>query len=278
MHRFLWNTIPSFFLWLDKKITGGRLSASMLRFGHYMLYDRHPVVLVFFLVLLIGGEYMYLPGVWPFLTTVQQLTAALVIAGPFLFLWLSAASDPGYVTPANHQLQMAQYPFDFALFHPGAHCRTCQLLKPARSKHCSICKHCIARADHHCIFINNCVGVGNLHWFILLLLSTAVLTAYGAYLGLELIGAAVRARWPVFSVWPPAARGIDWSTYLIMWSYGIQTHVGRGAVTMLTLLTSPLVWGLWVYNMYSESDTHKHTQTHTHSLYFSPVLGHTWTG
>lgn len=252
MHRFLWNTIPSSLLWLDKKITGGRLSSSMLRFGHYMLYDRHPTVLIFFLVLLMGGEYMYLPGVWPFLTAGQQITTVAVIAGPYLFLWLSAASDPGYVTPSNHQLQMAQYPFDFALFHPGAHCRTCQLLKPARSKHCSICKHCIAKSDHHCIFINNCVGAGNLHWFVLLLLSTAVLTAYGTHLGLSLVGGVVRERWPSFSVWPPAAKGMDWSSYLVMWSYGIQTHVGRGAVTMLTLLTSPLVWGLWAYNMYSE--------------------------
>lgn len=224
----------------------------MIRFGNYMLYDRHPTVLIFFLVLLAGGEFLYLPGVWPHLTTTQKVLGALAIAGPYLFLYLAAASDPGYITPDNHQFQMAQYPYDFAVFHPGAHCRTCQLLKPARSKHCSICKHCIAKADHHCIFINNCVGAGNLHWFILLLLTTAVLTSYGSYLGLSLLRSIIRARWPEFAVWPPAAKGVDWPSYLIMWSYGLQTHVGRGAVTMLTMMTSPLVWGLWIYNMYSE--------------------------
>lgn len=224
----------------------------MTRFGNYMLYDRHPTVLIFFILLLAGGEFMYLPGVWPFLTTGQQITAAIAILCPYVFLWLSVASDPGYITPENHQYQMAQYPFDFAAFHPGAHCRTCQLLKPARSKHCSICKHCVAKADHHCIFINGCVGAGNLHWFILLLLSTAVLTAYGSYLGLRLLSAIIRSKWPEFALWPPSAKGLDWSTYLIMWSWGIQTDVGRGAVTLLALLTGPLVWGLWLYNMYSE--------------------------
>lgn len=222
------------------------------RFGQYMLYDRHPTVLIFFLALLMGGEYLFLPAAWPHLTPTQQILALIVVAGPYTFLWLSAASDPGYITPKNHQLQMAQYPYDFALFHPGPHCRSCQLLKPARSKHCSVCKHCIAKSDHHCIFINNCVGDGNVHWFILLLLSSAVLTLYGTYLGMSIMSMQIKARYPDFSIWPPAADKYDWSTYLIVWSWGLQEYVHIGAVTMLTMLTTPLIWGLWAYNMYSE--------------------------
>lgn len=195
---------------------------------------------------------MFIPAAWPQLTATQQFLVVTVIAGPYLFLWLSASSDPGYIKSDNHQLQMAQYPYDFALFHPGPHCRTCQLLKPARSKHCSICKHCIAKADHHCIFINNCVGDGNLHWFILLLLSTAILTTYGTYIGLSLLSASITSRYPDFSIWPPNAEKYDWSTYLIVWSWGLQEYVHMGSVTMLTLLTSPLIWGLWLYNMYSK--------------------------
>lgn len=222
----------------------------MRRFGNYMMYDRHPTVLIFFLSLLVGGEYMYLPTVWPQLGSLQKVAAVPAIACPYIFLYLASASDPGYITPENHVKQMAHYPYDFALFHPGSHCRTCQLLKPARSKHCTVCKHCIAKADHHCIFINGCVGEGNMHWFILLLFSTAVLTAYGSYIGLALLGAKMKSRYPDFSMWPPSAEGYTWSSYFIVWTWGLQDNVGMGSVTMLTTLTSPLVWGLSLYNLY----------------------------
>lgn len=250
LHRFLWIILPNSLLTLDRKITSGRLSSSMRRFGNYMMYDRHPTVLIFFLSLLVGGEYMYLPTVWPQLGTVQKALAVPAIACPYIFLYLATVSDPGYITPENHVKQMAHYPYDFALFHPGSHCRTCQLLKPARSKHCAICKHCIAKADHHCIFINGCVGEGNLHWFILLLFSTAVLTAYGSYIGLSLLSTKMKTRHPDFSIWPPSAKGYTWSSYFVVWTWGLQDNVGMGSVTMLTTLTSPLVWGLFVYNFY----------------------------
>ncbi|KAF3761492.1 zf-DHHC-domain-containing protein [Cryphonectria parasitica EP155] len=250
LHRFMWDTLPSAVLALDQKVTGGRLSSCMRRFGNHMLYDRHPTVLIFYIVLLFGGEALFIPTVWPLLSATQRLTVTIFIACPYIFLWLSATSDPGYITPENHTFQMAQYPFDFAMFHPGAHCRTCQLLKPARSKHCSICKHCIAKSDHHCIFINNCVGAGNLHWFILLLLSTAVLLTYGTCLGLSLLNLAIKVRYPDFSMWPPAATNYNWDTYFLLWSHALQSNVGMGAVTLLMLLTAPLVWGLWAYNIY----------------------------
>ncbi|ROW03647.1 hypothetical protein VPNG_07153 [Cytospora leucostoma] len=250
LHRFIWNTLPGSLLALDRRVTSGRLSSSMQRFGNYMMYDRHPTVLLFFLSLLAGGEYLYLPSVWPQLGPLQKVTGAIAIICPYAFLYLSAAADPGYITPANHQEQMAMYPYDHAIFHPGAHCRTCRLLKPARSKHCSVCKRCVARADHHCIFINSCVGQGNLHWFILLLLSTAVLCSYGTYLGLSLLSAKMKSRHPDFSIWPPSAKGYDWSPYFIVWTWGLQDDVGMGSVTILTLLISPLVWGLLLYNLY----------------------------
>lgn len=217
-----------------------------------MLHDRHPTVLIFFIAILAGGEFMFLPSAWPLLSPLHRTLAPVAVALPYLFLYLSAAADPGRVTAANHALQMAAYPYDFALFHPGAHCRTCARLKPARSKHCSVCKACVAKSDHHCIFINSCVGAGNLHWFVLLLLSTAVLSAYGTWLGFGLMRAVIRTKWPEFAIWPPKVAGATWSQYFLMWSYGLQTDVGVGATSLLMMMTSPLVWGLWAYNLYSE--------------------------
>lgn len=247
-----------------------------------MMYDRHPTVLVrhtsstvnqlhpsasltppcqiFFLVLLVGGEALYLPTAWPQLSLLTKTTGTLAMFLPYLFLYLSAFSDPGTITPANHIPEMARYPYDFSLFHPGAECATCRFLKPARSKHCSVCKRCIARNDHHCIFINNCVGAGNHHWFILLLLSTAVLTLYGGVLGVGLMTAKMRLRFPGWTLLPWRANGgagMSLSQWLVVWSWGMQDGgrgtgggVAMGAVTLLALMTSPLVWGLLGYHLW----------------------------
>src|SRR5690606_26659296 len=144
------------------------------------------------------------------------------------------------------------------LFHPGAGCATCRLLKPARSKHCSVCKRCVARLDHHCIFINNCVGAGNHHWFILLLLATAVLTLYGGVLGVHLMAAQMRARFPSWPLLPwrgNGGAGMPLAQWLTVWSWGLQDGgrgpgggVAMGAVTLLALMTSPLVAALLGYH------------------------------
>lgn len=199
---------------------------------------------------------MYLPTAWPLLSYLHKALGAISIALPYIFLYLAAATDPGAITPANHAYHMTLYPYDFTLFHPGAECRTCHLLKPPRSKHCPICKRCIGRLDHHCIFINNCVGVGNQHWFLLLLLTTGILTLYGGVLGTGLLTNKMRSRYPNWSLWPPRAHLSDGRTpmtlkqYLIVWTFGLHSSVAMGSVTLLALLTSPLVWGLLAYHMY----------------------------
>lgn len=42
----MWIHIPNGFLTVDRFLTGGRFSTSMLRFGNYMMHDRHPTVVV----------------------------------------------------------------------------------------------------------------------------------------------------------------------------------------------------------------------------------------
>ncbi|AEO63970.1 uncharacterized protein THITE_2043159 [Thermothielavioides terrestris NRRL 8126] len=252
LHKLLWVHLPNGILSLDQRLSGGRVTTSCVRFANFMMYDRHPTVLIFFLVLLVGGEFLYLPAVWPQLSLLTKATGALAIVLPYVFLYLAAFTDPGFITPANHIPEMARYPYDFTLFHPGATCATCRFLKPARSKHCSVCKRCVARSDHHCIFINSCVGARNHRWFLLLLLSTAALTLYGGLLGMRLMTARIRARFPDWSLLPWRAGGMSLSRWLILWSWGMQEAggVAMGAVTLLALMTSPLVWALLGYHVW----------------------------
>ena len=203
---------------------------------------------IFFILLLVVSETLYLPAAWPHMSRLQKTTGCVAIVLPYLFLYLAAAGDPGYVTHFNHSDHIGLYPYDFSIFSPGHECRTCRLLKPARSKHCSICKRCVAKMDHHCIFINKCVGYGNHHWFVLLLLSTATLCSYGGILGISILTAKIRGSYPYWQIWKP--HNLDFKHYMMLWGWGLQDSVAMGSVTLLAGLISPLVWGLLVYTLW----------------------------
>jgi hypothetical protein len=48
LHRVLWIHTPNLFYRVDSTITGGRFSSSFSRLGQYLLYEKHPIVLVRF--------------------------------------------------------------------------------------------------------------------------------------------------------------------------------------------------------------------------------------
>ncbi|KAM0820088.1 putative DHHC palmitoyltransferase-domain-containing protein [Seiridium cardinale] len=248
LHKLIMVHTPNGIIGLDRRFTGGRATSALGRFTHTFMYGRHPTVLIFFFLLLSVGEYMYLPGAWPRFSAFNKMFGAVSMILPYWFLYLAAYRDPGVITPATHSKYMSQYPYDFALFHPGQVCRTCNIIKPARSKHCSVCNRCVAKMDHHCVFINTCVGYENQGYFVLLLLTTAWLTMYGAILGIGLICENIQARHPGWRLWKPSS--FTWHDYLVLLTFGIQDDVGMGSVTMLAMLTSPLVWGLLGYHMY----------------------------
>ncbi|OAA59881.1 palmitoyltransferase swf1 [Niveomyces insectorum RCEF 264] len=261
IHRLFLVHLPRGVLALDQRLTAGKFTTLLRRFGHFMMNDRHPTILIFFIALLAVSEYYALPAAWPLLATSQKATVAVLVVLPYLFLYLAAAADPGTVSLATLPQQLLQYPYDYALFHPGARCRTCNLLKPPRSKHCPVCKRCIARLDHHCVFINNCVGAGNTHWFLLLLFSTAVLVTYGGVVGARLVAQRITTeRYPGWSLLPwrsslslsPSSPSSSLTReWLIPLAWGLRRCLHLGTVSLLALLLSPLVWGLLVYNLWN---------------------------
>src|SRR2546421_2458895 len=143
-----------------------------------------------------AGQAIFLPSAWSQLNTVHRICSILVCLSVYLSLYLSASSDPGYISPDNVSTHLALYPYDRVLFYPSNICRTCDTLKPARSKHCSICKHCVSRCDHHCVFINKCVGYGNYHYFLTLLLTTGIMLSYSVYLAWRLLSAMLQQSIP----------------------------------------------------------------------------------
>ncbi|KAH8684234.1 DHHC palmitoyltransferase-domain-containing protein [Tricladium varicosporioides] len=247
LHRIIWIHIPNGLRRLDQRFTNGRISSSTMRLAHTLWNDRHPVVMIFFILLLGVSEILIVPPAWPMISQSRKATAVVLMILPYVFLYASASTDPGYITPENHRHQMTLYPYDFTNFHPGQKCQTCKLLKPARSKHCSICKHCISKLDHHCIFINNCVGYRNQHYFLFLLFSTATLISYATYIGFSLLNGEIRKH---LSGWVMTGKGYNWSEYFNIWGWCLQQYTRIGGVTLLCALTAPLVWGLLGYHIY----------------------------
>ncbi|KHJ31451.1 putative dhhc zinc finger domain-containing protein [Erysiphe necator] len=236
LHRVIWFHIPSGLRFIDQKLTHGRISTWVVKQVNHLWNDRHPLVLIFFMLLLGVSEIIFLPPAWPLLSNQRKLLALIVVALPWIFLYASASTDPGYISQTNHVHQMSLYPYDFTIFYPGLFCNTCRFLKPARSKHCSICKRCISKVDHHCIFINNCVGQRNHHYFILLISTTALLTTYATYVGISLLSEDIRKELPS---WTIRGRGYSWTQYSGLLSYHLYL-IWIGATTNETLKLSEL--------------------------------------
>jgi len=247
LHRFLRHRLPALLLFLDNKLTSSALTPFLQRCGHYLMNEKHPLVMIFYLVVVTGGAYMFLSAGWRFLPTSQRILALLVLPLPYLSLHLCARSDPGIITAANHASAMGMYPFDNMIFFPSPPtppCRTCRLGKPARSKHCSICRACVAKHDHHCVWINNCVGLNNTRHFLFFLVSTNLLLAVGAGLSYGILEEVLRRS----GVDP---RGLptwgEWSRYM---SAAVIHEVYVGAVFLLCVLCSLLGSTFTVYHLY----------------------------
>ncbi|KAF2745291.1 zf-DHHC-domain-containing protein [Sporormia fimetaria CBS 119925] len=263
IHRLLIIHIPSSLRRLDVALTNGRITSGSCRLAHHLMHDKHPLVIIFFLGLITISAALFLPATWSLLPWYHKLLIPILLPQPYLFTYLSAKrNNQTTITASNHAAQMRHYPYDRILYYPGLTCRTCQFLKPARSKHCSICKTCVARMDHHCIWVNNCVGRGNYRWFLSLLLSTSILLAYAAYLAYIIISPRAEAyyrRHESFYRYPGSHNPSTWSTWFDIELHYFTTYasiylelggVRTSAVGLLALLTWPLPLSLLGYHIY----------------------------
>ncbi|RAK85425.1 hypothetical protein BO79DRAFT_239942 [Aspergillus costaricaensis CBS 115574] len=234
LYRALWIHIPNGLLYLDSWLLNGWLSHCWTCSGSYILHENHPLILIFFSSLMIAGQFHH---IWiPILATM-----------PYVLLYASVTTK-SFITPKNYTVEMERYPYDKVIFHPGQRCRTCHIVKPARSKHCSICKACVARHDHHCVWLMNCVGLHNYHYFLSMILSLCLMLIYGSCLGYTLLYQTYDRLIPPGS--PLRTTRQTWTGFCNIWAVVIAADIRIGAITLLMTMTAPLAAAFLVYHTY----------------------------
>ncbi|KAE8151208.1 hypothetical protein BDV25DRAFT_128977 [Aspergillus avenaceus] len=247
LHRAVCIHLPNGIASIDDRFLGGRLLSCWDRSGNYILHENHPLVFIFFATLLIAGQCIFIPSAWSRISTTHQLCVPIAATLPYIFLYASIATK-SYITSENHSEELDRYPYDRVIYHPGRYCRSCQLLKPARSKHCSFCKACVSCHDHHCVWLMNCVGLHNYRYFLALILSLSVMLIYGSFLGFVLLSQSWEKLIPPGS--PIRSTKQSWNMFLNIWAAVISTDIRVGAVTLLMAMTAPLAMAFLVYHTY----------------------------
>ncbi|KAA8909692.1 DHHC palmitoyltransferase-domain-containing protein [Sphaerosporella brunnea] len=213
LHRLLRYNLPASLRVLDQKLTNGALTPLLHRCGNYLMNEPHPLVMMFYIVLVTGG------------------------------IWI----DPGIITPQNHKSALRMYPYNRIIFSTTAPpCRTCHLQKPARSKHCSICKACVAKHDHHCIWVNNCIGLNNTRHFLAFLMATNILLSCGVVLCFGILQTVLQIN----GIDLRRLRVAGWTEWIVYMGAAILEEVHVGAVFLLCVLCGILSFVFTAYHLY----------------------------
>lgn len=130
VHRILLRTIPRWCIALDRRITGGKLLGFTSRIYHNMMNERHPAVLIMYLVLLSGGILIFLTRVASKLSRTHWFLIPILVIIPYLTLYLAAYTDPGFIVSHNHYKYLGEFEYDQIMFRGDDECATCKRQKP----------------------------------------------------------------------------------------------------------------------------------------------------
>lgn len=130
------------------RICGERFANAIEYLFEYMIYRPNPIVQIIYLCCAVGGFYIYVvygfchipnkyvPGYHKYIGTVVMFMC-------YFSYYKACTVEPGYFCRATDpkllKKYMAAFKVDGILYNKEIKCRTCTVVKPARSKHCSVC-------------------------------------------------------------------------------------------------------------------------------------------
>ena len=175
---------------LARRVLGNYICDKLYAVYEYIVFKKNPIVLIIYLLLAVGGFFIYVKdGFFKYIPNhyvggYHKTIGTIIMMICYISFYLACTTDPGIIRKNNHKKAMRKFEFDEVMYQKNAECSTCKFAKPARSKHCSVCNLCVEKFDHHCIWINNCVGLYNYRYFILFILTHAIICIYGGIVGI----------------------------------------------------------------------------------------------
>lgn len=261
-YRLLWFHFPRVLKKVLEKCCGKRAPAALDWTWNYLCFTSNPLVQLFYLLVVVGGFITFVANGFPhipsrLISSWHRYTGLGVFLACVTNWWKACSTDPGTITRLNVDRLCEVYPWDDQLFSAQL-CRTCNTLKPARSKHCSLCGICVARFDHHCIWVNNCIGLGNHKWFLGFLFWHQVLCIYGVFLGLMIVYEHVLEKDLFRAVFvDPVTKERHQATYMIILQYMLATEGMLIFICILAGVMGVVLCGffLWHLNLVRSATT-----------------------
>eukprot|EP00435_Cladocopium_sp_Y103_P004092 s934_g1.t1 len=238
-----------------EKCFGKRAPACLDAAWVYVCYTSNPLVQLFYLLVVVGGYATFVAYSHPhlpnrFIGNVHKYIGFIIFSLCLAVWWRACTTDPGTITDQNVDKICDVWKWDEQIFHM-AQCRSCDLIKPARSKHCSLCQRCVARFDHHCIWINNCVGVGNHRYFLGFLGMHLVICFYGFGLTATILYEIIVSKDLLSAVFvKPDTRERFTATKLMVGQYLLATEGMVVFICVLCCIMGIVLFGFFGWHLY----------------------------
>ena len=207
----------------------------------------------------VGGFYIYVVHGFPlvpnpYVASYHKYVGTVVMFVCYFSYYKACAVEPGYFSrstdPKLLKKYISMFEYDNLLYNKDFKCRTCTVVKPARSKHCTVCDACVLGMDHHCIWINQCVGHFNYKWFLAFIFFHALLTLYGFVAGFGIFLHIIDEQnlFRNYFVDTNTGRRIE-PTYWIVFNYLMSYKQEFGGVVVLCGVCTVMLFFFFVYHM-----------------------------
>jgi len=253
--KMVWKTLRLLMKGLECLI--GRAGLNCLgQLFNYIVFEKNPILQFLYLVVVLGCFIVFWTYEFPLMSKCQSLPdyhfyTALITMTSCLASWYIACQMPaGRITKLNAKLENNRYP-NTSIFPPQRICRTCKVLKPARSKHCSTCNICVPKFDHHCPWLNQCVGLENhlhftnflaCHWFMCL---------YGTYLMTYMVWEIISTQNLLQTTFYNRTTGEHIkASYYVVFQYMFSQYQTLVGLLAMAAVMGVVLFGFWGWHMY----------------------------